>query len=46
VTAGRITSAQEATILADIKAKVTDLVNHTPPTTSTKMKRLMSLFKR
>ena len=46
VTAGRITAAQEATILADIKAKVTDLVNHTPPTTSTKMKRLMSLYKR
>jgi hypothetical protein len=44
---GRITAAQEQTLLADLTKHVTDVVNNTKPASpSTKMKRLMSLFKR
>jgi len=46
VTAGKITAAQEQTLLTDLTAKVTDLVNNVKSTTSSKMTRMMALFKR
>jgi hypothetical protein len=46
VTAGKITAAQEQTILSDLTAKVTDLVNNVKSTTSSKMTSMMALFRR
>jgi hypothetical protein len=46
VAAGKITAAQEQTILADITARVTDLVNNVKSTTAPKMTSMMALFRR
>ncbi len=46
VTAGKITAAQEQTLLSDLTARVTDTVNNAKSSTSTKMKRMKALFKR
>jgi hypothetical protein len=46
VTAGKITAAQEQTILSGLTARVTDLVNNVKSTTSAKMTSLTALFRR